>query len=71
VTSVILPSDIAYQDLQVSQENAPPQTFANNSVVQFLSLMFAILIHPEILIIVILFFVVLVVVALIPKRKRG
>ena len=72
VTSVILPSDIAYRGLPVSPENASPQTITNNSVVQFLVLMFEILIHPEILSIVILFFAVLVVIALIPKRrKRG
>jgi hypothetical protein len=69
--SVILPAAIAYQDLYVSPENAGPQTLADNPVVQFLSLMFAILVHPEILAIVILFFVVLVVIALIPKRKRS
>jgi hypothetical protein len=72
VSSVVLPADVSYQGLPVSQENASPQTVVNNSVVQFLVLMFEIIIHPEILAIVILFFVVLVVIALIPKRrKRG
>ena len=72
VSSVSLPSPIDYQGLPVSPENAAPQTIANNPVVQFLVLMFEILIHPEILTIVILFFVFLVAIALIPKkRKRG
>ena len=70
VNSVILPSDIAYRGLPVSPENASPQTITNNSVVQFLVLMFEILIHPELLSIVILFFAVLVVIALIPKRRK-
>jgi hypothetical protein len=72
VNSVILPSDITYQGLPVSPENASPQTLANNPVVQTLILMFEILIHPEIFAFVLLFFVVIVVIALIPKRrKRG
>ena len=56
--SVILPSDISYQGLPVSPENASPQTLANNPVVQILVFMFEILIHPEILAIVILFIVI-------------
>ena len=69
--SVILPSDIPYQGLPVSPENARPQTLANNPVVQTLILMFEILIHPEIFAFVILFIVVLVIIALISRRKRG
>jgi hypothetical protein len=55
----------------VSPENARPQTLANNSVVQFLVLMFEILIHPDVLAIVILFIAVFVVLGLIARRKRG
>lgn len=70
VNSVILPSDITYQGLPVSPENARPQTLANNPIVQTLILMFEILIHPEIFGFVILFIAVLVIIALIPRRRK-
>jgi predicted Zn-dependent protease len=70
VNQVILPAGITYQFLPVSQENARPQTFANNSVVQFLVLMFEILIHPEIYLLVILFIAVLVIIAVFPFRRK-
>ena len=70
VNSVILPPSIAYRGLPVSPENASPQTLANNSVIQFLILMFDILIHPEVLALAILFIVVLVAIALIPRRRK-
>ncbi len=70
VNQVILPAGITYQFLPVSQENARPQTIANNSVVQFLVLMFEILIHQEIYPFVILFFVVLVIIAVYLRRKN-
>ncbi len=70
VNSVILPSDIAYQGLPVSPENARPQTFVNNPIVQTLILMFEILIHPEIFAIVLVFIVVFVIIALIPGKKK-
>jgi len=69
VDKVVLPAGVTYQFLPVSQKNARPQTLANNSVVQFLVLMFEILIHPEIYSFVILFFVVLVLIAVIHRRK--
>jgi predicted Zn-dependent protease len=67
---VVLPTGVTYQFLPVSQNNARPQTFANNSVVQFLVLMFEILIHVEIYPFVILFFVVIVLIAVFHRRKR-
>jgi hypothetical protein len=70
VGQVILPVDITYHFLPVSQENDRPQTFANNSVVQFLVLMFEILIHPEIYPLVLLFIVVLVIIAVFPRRGK-
>ena len=70
VNQVILPAGITYQFLPVSQKNARPQTLANNSVVQFLVLMFEILIHPEIYPLVILFIVVLVIIAVFPIRRK-
>jgi hypothetical protein len=70
INQVILPTDITYQFLPVSQKNARPQTLANNSVVQFFILMFEILTHPEIYSFIILFFVVLVLIALFLRRKR-
>jgi hypothetical protein len=70
--SVILPSEIAYQYLPVSPQNARPQTLIDNPVVHFFILMFEVLIHPEILAIVLVFIMVMVVIALIPRRrKRG
>ena len=69
VDRVVLPTGVTYQFLPVSQKNARPQTLANNSVVQFLVLMFEILIHREIFVFVILFFVVLVLIAVFYRRK--
>jgi predicted Zn-dependent protease len=69
VDRVVLPTGVTYQFLPVSQKNARPQTLANNSVVQFLVLMFEILIHREIYVFVILFFVVLVLIAVFYRRK--
>jgi hypothetical protein len=71
VGQVILPVDITYHFLPVSQENDRPQTFANNSVVQFLVLMFEIMIHIEIYPFIILFFVVLVLIAVFYRRKSA
>jgi hypothetical protein len=71
VNSVILPSEIAYQGLPVSPENASPQSLANNSAIQFLILMFAVLIHPEILAIVIVVALIIVIITLIPKKKKA
>lgn len=67
---VILPGNMTYQFIPVSQENARPNTLANNSVVQFLVFMVEILIHPEIYPFVILFIVVLVIIAVLPRRKK-
>jgi len=68
--SVILPQGITYKGLPVSPENALPQTLANNPVVQTLTLMVEILIHPEIFSFIVLFIAILVIVALIPKRRK-
>jgi predicted Zn-dependent protease len=67
---VILPAGITYQFLPVSQRNARPQTISNNSVVQFLILIFEILIHQEIYPFIILFIVVLVIIAVFPRRGK-
>ncbi len=70
VNSVALPAQISYQSLPVSQENMPPQTLADNPVIQFFVLIFGILSHPEIAVpvgLVILFFVILALV----YRFRG
>jgi hypothetical protein len=71
VNSVILPSEIAYQGLPISPENASPQSLANNSAVEFLVLMFEILIHPEILAIVLVFALIIVIIVLIPKKTKA
>jgi predicted Zn-dependent protease len=70
VNHVILPTSMIYEFLPVSQINARPQTLANNSVVQFLVLMFEILIHPEIYPFILLFIVVLVIIVVFPRRNR-
>ncbi len=67
---VILPTSITYLGLPVSQQNSSPQTLANNSVVQFLILMFEVLIHPEIYPFIVLFIVVLVIIAVFPMRRK-
>jgi hypothetical protein len=66
----ILPSNIQYQYLPASAQNARPQTLQNNPVIQTLTLMGEILIHPDILAVVLLFTVILVIIALVPRRKR-
>jgi hypothetical protein len=71
--SVTLPSQINYRDLPVSPQNQPPQTLADNSVVQFFALMFGILLHPEIAVpvgVVILFFVVVALVLKFRGHRR-
>ena len=67
---VILPSNIPYQFLPVSSQNALPQTPANNPVVETLVLMVEILIHPEILALVILFIIILIIIVVIPKKRK-
>jgi hypothetical protein len=67
--SVILPSTFEYRGLPVSSQNASPQTLANNSAVQFLVLVFEILIHPEILAIILVIVMVLLIVGLISQKK--
>lgn len=67
---VVLPSNIQYEGLQVSSQNARPQTLANNPVVQTLILMVEILIHPEILAIVLVFIGVLIIIAVIPTKRK-
>ena len=68
---VILPSTIPFQYLSVTQENARPQTIENNSVAQFLILMFLLLIHPEIGGIVLVIIIIFIVAALILRRSNG
>jgi hypothetical protein len=70
VNSVILPSEIAYQGLPVLPENASPQSFANNSAVQFLVIMFETLIHTDILAIVLVIALILAIIVLISKRQK-
>ena len=67
---VILPSNIPYQFLPVSSQNALPQTIANNPVVETLVLMVEILTHPEILPVVISFVLILIIIAIYPKKKK-
>jgi hypothetical protein len=64
-----LPSNIQYASLPVSPQNASPQTLADNPIIETLTLMFQILIHPEIAVIVIIFIAVLIIIAAIPKKK--
>ncbi len=66
---VFLPSS-QYQALQVSAQNARPQTLENNPIIQTLILAAEIAIHPDFLPLVILFVVILVIIAVFPKRKR-
>ncbi len=70
VNQVILPKSITYNGLPVSQQNSSPQTYANNSVVQFLIIIFEILIHPEIYPFIVLFIVVLVIIVVFPRRRK-
>jgi predicted Zn-dependent protease len=46
--AVTLPAAITYQGLPVSAQNRAPQNLADNPVVQFLILMYGLLLHPEI-----------------------
>jgi len=67
---VILPLDIPYEGLPVSEQNRYPQTTADNPIVQVLVLMYGILIHPEVFSIIIIFIVIFAVIALIPRRRK-
>jgi hypothetical protein len=69
-SSAVLPQNIPYQDLPVSQQNVRPQTVTENPVVQVLVLMFEILIHPEIFSIVLVFIIVFALIALISRRRK-
>lgn len=68
--TVTLPSQISYTDLAVSPQNLPPQTGADNIVVQFFVLMFGILLHPEIAVPAIIAIALFVILAFIPRRKK-
>ena len=67
---VNLPSNIQYASLPVASQNASPQTLADNPIIETLTLMVQILIHPEIAAIVIIFIAVLIIIAAIPKKKK-
>ena len=67
---VNLPTNIQYASLPVSPQNASPQTLADNPIIETLTLMVQILIHPEILTIVVIFIGVLIIIAAIPKKKK-
>ena len=69
--SAVLPSNIPYVGLPVSQQNVRPQTAAENPVIQVLVLMFQILIHPEVFSVVLVFVIVFVLIALIPRRRKS
>ena len=66
---VTLPPNIPYKSLPVSSQFAVPQTLADNPVIETLTLIYELLIHPEIAAIVVTFIIILVIVALFPKRK--
>ncbi len=68
--SVVLPSNITFEGLPVTPENAVPQTLDNNTLIQTLVLMFEILIHPEILAIVVLILLMFIVLGFAARRKR-
>ena len=68
---ITLPKNIQYASLPVSPKNASPQTLGYNPIIETLSLMFQILIHPEIAAIVIIFIGVLIIIASIPKKKKS
>jgi hypothetical protein len=65
-----LPPNIQYANLPVSPQNASPQTLDDNPIIETLTLMVEILVHPEIAIIVIVFIAVLIIIAVIPKKKK-
>lgn len=67
--TVVLPENIAYQNLPFSSENQRPQTLANNGIFQFLVLMLGILIHPEIFATVVAFVAICVIIAIYPTKK--
>jgi len=69
-TPVTLPPNILYKNLPVSTQNSAPQTLANNPVIETLTLMFDILIHPEILAIVIVFIVILIIIAIVSSKRK-
>jgi predicted Zn-dependent protease len=63
-SSVTLPPAITYQEIDVSAQNQPPQTLADNPIIQVLTAMYELLLHPEIAVIVIAVMAALVVAGL-------
>jgi len=67
---VILPSNIPYEFLPVSHQNAQPQTLANNSYAENIVFWVEFLTYTGILPILILVISILIFVALYPKKKK-
>lgn len=65
-----LPSNITYKYLPVSPQNARPQTLADNPIIETLTLMLGILIHPIVLTLVVLYLAILVIIALYPSKRK-
>ena len=68
---VILPQDIEYKGLTVSEQNVRPPTPGDNPVIRFFIFIYELLIHPEIAIVVVFIVILFVVVALIPRKKQA
>ncbi len=68
--SVVLPSNIAFEYLPVSSENARPQTLSNNPIIQIWILFLQLMLHPEFFFAVFAILILFVIIALIPGRRQ-
>jgi hypothetical protein len=67
---VILPSNVPYEYLSVSPQNAAPQTLESNPILKQLIFAFELLVHPLILKIIILFLAFFVIIGLFIRRTN-
>lgn len=70
VSYVSLPQDITYTDLPVSAQNQPPQTLADNPVIQFLLMTLAVLAQPIVAVPVLIVILVFVILSVYQRRRR-
>jgi hypothetical protein len=67
---VSLPSGVPYKYLPVSTQYARPETLADNPVIETLTFVGGVLIHPEIFPFVILYIMILIIIAEYPRKRK-
>ena len=70
VNSVTLPSSITYQGLPVSAQNTATPSLTDNPIVQVFTMVYELLLHPEIAVVVIAAIAVFVVIGLFARYRQ-